>query len=129
MIKYPSNLDEGNIMKDVTLNLWKQRLARCNPFDENDREIEQAKRFIMPNDGMVNVQFRNTPVGEGTALTLMNWGTSGSGKTKFEFIEVICKMAYAQLFGIDSWREQGMTDEEIIEALKEKGFTNAKVME
>lgn len=116
-------------MKNVMGNLWKRKLARCNPFDPNDIDIESAKQFIMPNSNMVYTKFRDEPVGDMDSLTLMNWASGDSGKNKFPHLETICKMVYASKFGIPEWREQGMTDEDILSELLEFGFTSARVVE
>ena len=105
--------------------MWKKKLARCNPFNSEDKDIESASYQTMPKSAMVYESFRGKPIGEMDELSLVTWADGDAGKGKFPKLETQCKMVYVQKFGIPDWRSEDMTDEEIKETLLEFGFDSA----
>lgn len=110
-------------IKDVTAKFWIKRLERCNPFDNNDLDIQQAKTQKMPNSGFVYSKFRGREIEEMDAMTMLNWASGNSGRSKFPKLEIACLMAYVNMYGIHEWiEEEGMSKEEVQEQLVGMGF-------
>ena len=113
-------------VKNVASAMWNRKLERCNPFNEKDLDIQQAKLQLMPKSNMVYIDFRGNPVWDMDELSLSNWADGDAGKNKFPKIEAIARILYVHKYLISALQDEGMSDSDIEYELKTLGFSGAR---
>lgn len=119
----PIEMGKFESVKQVDAKLWFKRFQRCNPLDENDKEMKDALEVVMPKDGFVYRAIRGKKMSELGELNLQNWADGEAGKNKFPKIEIVARMAYVRRFLIPSLRAEGIDEEDIAEELRLLGFS------